>query len=78
MIQCAIPSTKSREEPLNNYIENVLHYCNITLAAKQLGEYHLEELKIMRSTCGTQEEINSGSLKLFSKEFNKFHSSKFE
>jgi hypothetical protein len=62
---------------LNNPVENVLHYCNIMLSAKQLGEWHLEELKLMRSTCGMQDEINSGSLKLFSKELNKFHSSRF-
>ena len=62
---------------MNNPVEDVLHYCKIILAAKQLGEYHIDELNTIRSNCAFQEEINSGSLKLFSKELNKFHSSKF-
>jgi hypothetical protein len=57
--------------------ENILDLARILHNIRFLSGYHTEELKLMRATCGFQDEIESGSSKLFSTGLNQKHSSKF-
>lgn len=43
-------------------IDNLLHYCRIMLDIQEEGRYQLEVLKLMRMTCGMQDEIQSGCI----------------
>ena len=61
----------------NNYLDSVIQAASILTAAKIFGKMHLDELKVMRSTCAFQEEIDAGSSKIYSKVINSNHSSNF-
>ena len=61
----------------NNYLDSVIQAASILTAAKIFGKMHLDELKVMRSTCAFQDEINAGSSKIYSKVINSNHSSNF-
>ena len=61
----------------NNYLDNVLQAAGILTAAKIFGKMHLDELKVMRSSCAFQDEIDAGSSKIYSKVINTNHSSVF-
>lgn len=61
----------------NSYLDNMLQAASILTAAKIFGKMHLDELKVMRSTCAFQDEIDAGSSKVFSQVINSKHSSSF-
>ena len=61
----------------NNYLDNMLQAASILTAAKIFGKMHLDELKVMRSACAFQDEIDAGSSKIYSKVINTNHSSVF-
>ena len=61
----------------NSYLDNMLQAASILTAAKIFGKMHLDELKVMRSTCAFQDEIDAGSSKIYSKVINSNHSSVF-
>ena len=61
----------------NSYLDNTLQAASILTAAKIFGKMHLDELKVMRSSCAFQDEIDAGSSKIYSKVINTNHSSVF-
>ena len=61
----------------NSYLDSVIQAASILTAAKIFGKMHLDELKVMRSTCAFQDEIDAGSSKIYSKVINSNHSSTF-
>ena len=61
----------------NSYLDSVIQAASILTAAKIFGKMHLDELKVMRSTCAFQDEIDAGSSKIYSKVINSNHSSVF-
>ena len=61
----------------NNYLDNMLQAASILTVAKIFGKMHLDELRVMRSTCAFQDEIDAGSSKIYSKVINSNHSSAF-
>ncbi len=61
----------------NSYLDNMLQAASILTAARIFGKMHLDELKVMRSTCAFQDEIDAGSSKIYSKVINSNHSSTF-
>ena len=61
----------------NSYLDSVIQAASILTAAKIFGKMHLDELKVMRSTCAFQDEIDAGSSKIYSKVINSNHSSNF-
>ena len=61
----------------NSYLDNMLQAASILTAAKIFGKMHLDELKVMRSSCAFQDEIDAGSSKIYSKVINSNHSSVF-
>ena len=61
----------------NSYLDSVIQAAGILTVAKIFGKMHLDELKVMRSTCAFQDEINAGSSKIYSKVINSNHSSNF-
>ena len=61
----------------NSYLDNMLQAASILTAAKIFGKMHLDELKVMRSTCAFQDEVDAGSSKIYSKVINSNHSSVF-
>ena len=61
----------------NSYLDSVIQTASILTAAKIFGKMHLDELKVMRSTCAFQDEIDAGSSKIYSKVINSNHSSVF-
>lgn len=48
---------------LSFFIESTQDYLRILQDIADAGKVHREEMFYMRSSCGFQEEINSGSLK---------------
>ena len=61
----------------NSYLDSVIQAASILTAAKIFGKMHLDELKVMRSSCAFQDEIDAGSSKIYSKVINSNHSSVF-
>lgn len=61
----------------NSYLDNMLQAASILTAAKIFGKMHLDELKVMRSSCAFQDEVDAGSSKIYSKVINSNHSSVF-
>lgn len=63
--------------PNEEAMKDILKFASILTAAKVFGKMHLDELKVMRSTCAFQDEIDAGSSKVFSQVINGKHSSAF-
>ncbi len=61
----------------SSFLPDILQFASILTAAKIFGKMHLDELKVMRSTCAFQDEIDAGSSKIYSKVINSNHSSVF-
>lgn len=55
----------------------ILQCAGILTTANIFGKLHLEELKVMRSACAFQDEIDAGSSKIYSKVINSNHGSAF-
>ncbi len=62
----------------SSFLPDILQFASILTSAKLFGNLHLEELKIMYWSCAMQDEVESGSSKLFSKAVNEKHSSAFK
>ncbi len=61
----------------SSFLPDILQFASILTSAKLFGNLHLEELKIMYWSCAMQDEVESGSSKIYSKVINSNHSSVF-